>query len=236
MPQDSTPSGRTIAIGDIHGCQHALQALLGAIAPTAADTIVTLGDVIDRGPNSREVIQTLIDLSSRCQLVPLLGNHEEMLLTARIDPDSLAVLSTWLRNGGTATLESYGQGVGPQDIPDDHIEFVESCVEYYETETHIFVHGNYDPNRPIDQQGTFTLLWESLRARVPERHVSGKTIVVGHTAQREGQILDRGYLKCIDTHCYGGGWLTALDAASGHVWQANQDGELREMPQSQPAV
>ena len=230
MTEDPSKPERTIAIGDIHGCQQALEAILAAIKPTAVDTIVTLGDIIDRGPESRAVVETLIDLGRRCQLVPLLGNHEEMLLTVRIDPDSLDVLSMWLRNGGTATLDSYGPGVGPHDIPQTHIEFIESCVQFHETDTHIFVHGNYDPNCPLSQQSSFTLLWESLRARTPERHVSGKTMVVGHTAQRDGQILDRGYLKCIDTNCYGGGWLTALDTATGKIWQANQQGELRELP------
>ena len=228
MPAESSPSARTIAIGDIHGCSAALGALIDAIDPQPDDTIIPLGDVIDRGPDSRGAIDMLIELSGRCHLVPLLGNHEEMLLTARIDPDSLAALSAWLRNGGAATLESYGPGTGPQDLPAEHVDFIESCIEYYETDTHVFVHANYDANLPFDKQFAYKLHWESLRARIPERHISGKTVVVGHTPQRAGQILDRGYLKCIDTGCYGGSWLTALDVDTGQLWQANQQGELRE--------
>ena len=74
---------RTIAIGDIHGCSAALDALLDAIRPRPEDTIVTLGDYIDRGPDSRGVLDRLIDLGRRCRLVPLLGNHDQMLLDVR---------------------------------------------------------------------------------------------------------------------------------------------------------
>src|SRR4051812_9682650 len=69
---------RTIAIGDIHGCDAALAALVAAIAPQPNDTLVVLGDFVDRGPNTRGVIDQLIELSQRCRLVTLLGNHEEM--------------------------------------------------------------------------------------------------------------------------------------------------------------
>jgi serine/threonine protein phosphatase 1 len=63
---------------------------------------------------------------------------------------------------------------------------------------------------------------------VPARHCSGKVAVVGHTPQKSGEVLDLGYLKCIDTFCHGGGWLTALEVGTGKVWQANRAGEVRE--------
>ena len=75
--------GRIIAIGDVHGCSAALAALVQAIAPTPLDTLVFLGDYIDRGPDSRGVLEQVIALAERCIVVPLLGNHEEMLLAAR---------------------------------------------------------------------------------------------------------------------------------------------------------
>ena len=74
---------RTIAIGDIHGCSAALDALLDAIRPRPEDAIVTLGDYINRGPDSRGVLDRLIKLSNQCRLIPLLGNHEQMLFEAR---------------------------------------------------------------------------------------------------------------------------------------------------------
>src|SRR4026209_381065 len=96
---------RTIAIGDVHGCSVALQTLIAAINPQPEDTIVTLGDYVDRGPDSRGVIDQLIALIDRCELVPLLGNHDLMLLQSITDR---AMFDFWQTCGGSATLESYG--------------------------------------------------------------------------------------------------------------------------------
>src|ERR1043166_4066276 len=98
-------SGRTIAVGDVHGCSRALATLLDAIGPEPDDRLVLLGDYVDRGPDSRGVLDQLISLVGRCRVVPLLGNHEEMLLAVRSAP---AALKGWLTCGGLATLESYG--------------------------------------------------------------------------------------------------------------------------------
>ncbi len=72
---------RVIAIGDIHGCDVALETLLDAIDPRPEDLIITLGDIVDRGPNSRRSLDLLIDLRDRCQYIGILGNHEEMMLS-----------------------------------------------------------------------------------------------------------------------------------------------------------
>ncbi len=213
---------RTIAIGDIHGCAKALAALIQAIEPTEGDLIVPLGDYVDRGPESRKVIDLLIDLVDRCQLVPLLGNHEAMMLAAL---DSAEVYEHWCRVGGRETLESYGGSL--DDLPVEHLIFMRGLKQYHETGSHIFVHANYDATLSLEQQPDRLLLWEHLVHTVPGRHQSGKTVVVGHTPQGTGEILDLGYLVCIDTYCFGGGWLTALDVESGTMWQANRDGELR---------
>lgn len=220
-------AGRTIAIGDIHGCSAALVTLLHAVAPQADDCLVVLGDYIDRGPDTRAAIDALLSAGKHCRLVALLGNHEEMLLDARAGDDPQA-LCRWLQAGGTATLDSYGYGIGPDRLPEEHAAFVEHSLPWYETGTHIFVHANYDANEPMENQSAFALRWEPLREQVPPRHISGKTVIAGHTPQSDGTIFDRGYLKCIDTHCYAGGWLTALDVADGQLWQANQQGELRQ--------
>jgi serine/threonine protein phosphatase 1 len=217
---------RTIAIGDIHGCSAALAALIDAIDPRPDDVLVTLGDYINRGPDSRGVFDLLIGLGRRCRLVPLLGNHDQMLLEARsgLHP------TTWLGMGGLATLDSYGPGRDLDLIPDDHYTFLEGCLDFYETDTHIFVHANYFPDIPMDEQEVVMLRWESLRDMTPGPHDSGKTVIVGHTSQKGGEILDLGHLVCIDTYCHGDGWLTALDVMTGQVWQANRDGELRTGP------
>jgi serine/threonine protein phosphatase 1 len=214
---------RTIAIGDIHGCSAALDALLEAIRPRPDDCIVTLGDYVNRGPNTRGVIERLIELKTRCRLVPLLGNHDQMLLAARSGLHGM----TWMRMGGLATLHSYGTSRDLELVPDEHYEFLKECLDYYETDTHIFVHASYFPNSPMDEQPVVKLRWESIRDMTPGLHESGKTVIVGHTSQKNGEILDLGHVKCIDTYCYGGGWLTALDVQTGEVWQADLEGKMR---------
>jgi serine/threonine protein phosphatase 1 len=216
---------RTIAIGDIHGCSAALDALLEAIRPRLDDTIVALGDYINRGPDSKGVIERLIKLSHQCRLVPLLGNHDHMLLAARSGLHTM----NWIRMGGLATLQSYGTVFELNLIPDDHIKFLKSCLDYYETDTHIFVHANYEPHLPMTEQTAPTLRWKPLRNSIPEPHASGKTVIVGHTSQKSGEILDLGHVKCIDTCCYGRGWLTALDVHAEEVWQAGIEGNMRRL-------
>jgi serine/threonine protein phosphatase 1 len=215
---------RTIAVGDIHGCLAALETLLAAIRPQPDDTLVLLGDYVDRGPQSRGVIERLLGLQRQCQLVHLLGNHDEMMLAVYDGQSQLLV--DWLLFGGNATLASYDV-VHIEDVPASHVQFLRSCPLYYESDRHIFVHGNYLAELPLEAQPADTLLWESLKARQPGRHCSGKAAIVGHTSQKSGEILDLGYLKCIDTWCYGEGWLTALCIESGQVWQADKHGVAR---------
>jgi serine/threonine protein phosphatase 1 len=223
---------RTIAVGDIHGCARALAALIEAIRPTADDTIVPLGDYIDRGPDSKGVIDQLLALGQCCRLVPILGNHEEMLMAAGADG---ATSRFWLSCGGEATVQSYGRpplrgelspGELKRLIPPEHVEFLRTCHDFHETATHLFVHASYAPDLPMREQSADMLRWNSIRGAA-EPHVSGKVAVVGHTPQKHGEILDLGFLKCIDTYCHGGGWLTALEVHTGTVWQADRHGTLR---------
>jgi serine/threonine protein phosphatase 1 len=222
---------RIIAIGDIHACSAALAALVRAIDPTAGDTLVFLGDYIDRGPDSRGVLEQVIALEQRCIVVPLLGNHEEMLLAAL---EGQSELRYWLKFGGTDALASYGYKGGPELrpadlralIPAEHLQFVQGCRDYFETVQHLFLHAAYEPDRPLHEQR-----WGGLRRvalpSVPARHFSGKIAIVGHTPQTSGEILDLGFVKCIETNCHGAGWLTALEVWTGKVWQASKEGEMR---------
>jgi calcineurin-like phosphoesterase family protein len=223
-------AGRTIAIGDIHGCSVALAALLNAIRPGPEDTLIPLGDYIDRGPDSRRVFDLLVALAARCRLVPLLGNHEEMLVAAVRDPDAI---QPWLACGGVETLRSYGWAPGgPRRslvawIPERHWEFLAGCLLYHGTATHLFVHAGYVPELPLGEQPGEALRWRATDAQAARPHCSGKVAVVGHTPQSSGEILDLGFLKCIDTYCHGGGWLTALEVHTGQVWQVDNSGKLR---------
>lgn len=216
---------RVIAIGDIHGCALALRAIIEAIRPKPHDTIVTLGDCVDRGPDSRDVIDELLALRSRCRLVNILGNHEEMMLNyleGRVQPDD------WLTFGGDATISSYAAAGEKPILPKDHVEFIRSWRDHSETDSYFFVHGGYHPEQLLVEQRWQVWRWHSLRDAVPGPHISGKTAVVGHTSQKDGEILKLPHLICIDTYCWGGGWLTALDVTSGNCWQANRKGKLRE--------
>jgi serine/threonine protein phosphatase 1 len=219
---------RLLAIGDIHGCLLALDTLLDRITPGPEDQLITLGDYLDRGPDSRGVLERLIALNATGRLIPLRGNHDEMLLLARDGRDRCL----WLTCGGRNTLASYGIPDGTdgdyQAIPDRHFGFLEEdCRDYYETDTHFFVHANVDPDLPLAEQSTAVLYWDKLF--VTQRpHLSGKVMVCGHTRQRSGVPLSLGHTICIDTGVYEpAGWLTGLDVLSGEYWQANQRGEFR---------
>lgn len=226
-------AGRTIAVGDIHGCRAALAAVLDAARPGPTDTVVTLGDSIDRGPDSRGVIDDLLALAGHCRLVPLLGNHEELLLAALADREGLR---RWLALGGADTLRSYGWAPGgPRRavadwIPPAHRAFLAGLRPYHETATHLFVHAGYVPDLPLEQQPRLALRWRVTDTRTAVPHQSGKVAVVGHTPQRSGEVFDLGFLRCIDTDCVRGGWLTALDVGSGEVWQADRAGNMRGLP------
>jgi Calcineurin-like phosphoesterase len=223
-------AGRTIAIGDIHGCSRALAALLDAVEPQPADTVITLGDHIDRGPDSRGAIERLLRLARECRLVPLIGNHEEMFAEALGDK---AAIEKWLRCGGADTLRSYGwQRRGrPRPLrdwfPEEHRRFLADCRSLYETPTHIFVHAGLLPDEPLDRQPSVVLRWRVTDRATARPHQSGKVVVVGHTPQLAGDVLDLGFLLCIDTNCFRGGWLTAVDVESGQVWQTDQSGRRR---------
>lgn len=214
-------TARTIAIGDIHGCSEALRALVAAIDPQPADTIVTLGDYIDRGPDSRGVIDQILALEKRCRVVPLLGNHELMLLDALQNPYAVG---PWRDCGGDATLASYSS---LPKVPDSHLDFIRRCRRYHETDSHFFIHANYQYDVPLDEQPDYLVFWEHLIFSKPRPHENGKIAIVGHTSQKNGDILDLGHVICIDTFCHGSGWLTALEMDSQKVWQADRNGQLR---------
>ena len=220
---------RHLAIGDIHGCINALTSLVDFVAFRHDDTIITLGDYVDRGPDTRAVIDYMIELGKTHNQVPLRGNHEIMMLDSR---DSKSWYEAWLTYGGEATLRSYAASPGDDgsfaDVPDAHIDFLENkLVSYYECESHFFVHANADARVALDDQPESALYWQ--RYRDPEQHCSNKIMVCGHTIQQSGLPLSNDYSICIDTWAYGDGWLSCLDVESGTIWQANEAGETRSL-------
>ncbi|SHJ19000.1 serine/threonine protein phosphatase 1 [Malonomonas rubra DSM 5091] len=234
---------RLIAIGDIHGQRIMLDDLLSQIEPTDLDLIVFLGDYIDRGPDSKGVIDDLIDFKLFYpQTIFLRGNHEQMFLDALIDcgiriGERLSDVSPkWVKeisrysdatmfklNGGEQTLKSYGAELVMDfpgftllgEIPSDHIEFLEQTQMCFEHEHFVFVHAGINPLLPLEQQ-QYTLLWD----RDLEASPSGKTVIIGHTPCPDGAPLIADDLIMLDTGAAYDGPLTAMDVLSGQVWQA----------------
>ncbi|MCX6853419.1 MAG: metallophosphoesterase [Verrucomicrobia bacterium] len=219
---------RTLVIGDIHGCSVALRTLLDAVRPGPEDVLITLGDYVDRGPDSKGVIDILIGLESTTQLKPLTGNHEILFLEAfaeRIDPQG------WLRVGGAETLISYSgdpSKISFAAVSKEHLNFLsERCLRYYEDAKHFYVHANANSVYALADQNDDWLFWTRFSDAFP--HVSGKTMICGHSAQKSGLPAVRPFAICIDTWIYGQGWLTCLEVETGAIYQANEKGELRTL-------
>jgi serine/threonine protein phosphatase 1 len=212
---------RTIAIGDIHGCHLALEQVLRDLKISAGDTIIVLGDVVDRGPGTKQAVDQLLELETSCRLIFLMGNHEEMMLEAR---EGGMIASTWLRYGGQQTLDSYGGGFGL--VPDRHWEFFQSGRDYWETESEIFVHANLEPGVELPAQSGDWLRWTQLSGQETPREC-GRRVVCGHSSLMKGVPLVLDGWVCIDTRCYGRQYLSALDVTNDLVYQAKQSGEPR---------
>ncbi len=217
---------RTLAIGDIHGCSTALRTLLDIVQPGPDDVLVTLGDYVDRGPDSKGVLDILIDLEKSTQLKPVIGNHEILFLEAlnqRIDPEG------WLRVGGKETIESYSPGLQCLTwnvVPPAHIDFLsQRCLRYYEDEANLYVHANANAYFSLADQSDDWLFWTRFDDVYP--HTSGKRIICGHTAQKSGLPNLKSYAICLDTWAYGQGWLTCMDVEAETFVQVNNAGAVR---------
>jgi serine/threonine protein phosphatase 1 len=209
---------RTIAIGDIHGHADALDRLLDAVAPSPLDTLVFVGDSINRGPDSLGVLDRIIALGGNCRVVGLLGNHEAMLLEQR---DDGTAPRDWLSSGSGDDPHWAVPTLRPEELSEEHWTFLAGLRLFFETEPHFFIHANYAPNWRLEDHDSNTALWLPL-TDIPGPHYSGKIAVLGHTPQPDGEVLTLPHLVCIDTGCGFGGPLTALDCGSGRVWQARQ--------------
>ena len=211
-------------IGDIHGCSKALRTLIETIDPGSGDEIIFLGDYIDRGPDSRNVIDQLMSLSQVTSTIFLRGNHEVMLLAVACG----ASQEIWLRSGGNATLASYGGSLSR--LPSAHVDFFNQTRRHHETDCELFVHAMYDPVVAMDQQGDALTYWTHLPRPLPGPHQSGKRVHVGHTPQPGGNVLLTNHLIGLDTYCFGGGYLTAMNLDTGELIQADRSGHLRRVP------
>ena len=231
----TVPAGRrAYAVGDVHGRLDLLDELLRSIEadnatrPQARVTIIFLGDLIDRGPQSAQVIERLRRYRPAfAKAVFLMGNHEEVLL--RILSGETTLLTDWLRFGGAECARSYGidprqlETLGGasalkllrQAIPKEHAKFLASFVDTASFGKYLFVHAGIRPGVPLSHQQPHDLRW--IRLPFLEHEADHGCIVVhGHTIteavdERENRIG-------VDTGAYRTGILTALGVESSERW------------------
>lgn len=166
--------GRLIAVGDIHGEIEKLNNLLGKINPQKSDKLVFLGDYIDRGKNSKEVIERLLKLSKTTNCIFLKGNHEDMLLKARTEED----VENWLLSGGNETLASYDNF---KNIFKLHNKFFNNLKRYHIENGYLFSHAGINPNKTIENQTDDDLFWIRDKFYSNPNKLPYK-VVFGHTA------------------------------------------------------
>lgn len=217
---------RAYAIGDIHGRLDLLDKLLteidrdDATRPQKETQLIFLGDLIDRGPHSKQVLDRVIELGrTNRKCIVIRGNHEASLLQGLFE--NPRILPQWLRHGGFETAESYGLSRGQimsakganlqhlllSAIPESHLKFLSDTVTQVRFGDYLFVHAGVRPGVPLDQQKPEDLMW--IRSAFLESQADfGCTIVHGHTISETAII--RPNRIGIDTGAYRTGRLTAL--------------------------
>lgn len=216
----------TYAIGDIHGTSDALQTLLDLQLFSKEDTLVFLGDYVNKGPDVRGTLEQLIRVSGDLKTIFLRGNHEIMMMRSR---SNKRLFANWMFSGGKETLASYGLYGNPdwaQKIPGAHWEFLEHTQPYFEKTNNIFVHAGLESGIPLARQHQLYLYWKAYVE--PVAYAPGKIVICGHTARKNGLIAHFGHTTCLDTFAHGGQWLTCLEVETGKFWQTRKNGEVRE--------
>lgn len=212
---------RIYAIGDIHGCLEKLTELLNKITlDKQNDTLVFIGDYIDRGRYGREVVDYVIGLQGDCKnVVCLLGNHEQMFLHYLEGVDE----SMYLANGGKATLDSFGILLSDNiekrkaKISAKYRRFFESLFLYYETDKYILVHAGLRPGLPLCDQALDDLLWIRYEF-INSEDDFGKIVIFGHTPMTR-PLIDKNKIG-IDTGAVYGGSLTCVELPKVKIYQA----------------
>lgn len=230
---------RRIVIGDVHGHYDGLMQLLESIAPDGNDQVYFLGDLIDRGPKSSQVL----DFVQQSGYVSLLGNHEQMLLDA-FPKGKVATpaLQAWLYSGGQSTVASYDN---PENLL-EKLEWIRTFPVHLDLGDVWLVHAGLHPNLALEQQTTHEFCWirDAFHSST-KPYFSDKLIITGHTITftlpnvAPGSLArGRGWLD-IDTGVYHpkSGWLTALDLTYECVYQVNVfKHDSRRMPLMEASV
>lgn len=202
---------RIFAIGDIHGNSELLRNLIQILKPTKDDMLIFLGDYINRGPDSKGVIDILLALQDNTNTRFIMGNHDEMLLAALAGgADNIK----FFKKFGQTTVDSYNLNFEVRNFPRPHALFFADLLDYVESDKHIFVHASVEPDKPMVMQDTLFLRWNTISSALAKGvfpHESGKTIICGHEAGNNVVTYD--WAICIDTGCSvkENGSLTAFD-------------------------
>lgn len=229
-----------IAIGDIHGHLDHLNALIDKIDAQEDDTVVFIGDYIDRGPNSKGVINRVMQFQKEhSDTICLMGNHEKMMLdglvrSVKVGPRTYGYSAKewyeiWMRNGGMNTLRSYPGTTGMYgayfaDIPEEHIEWMEGLRKYHIQNDFFFAHAGANPFYNLYGQALAddtNLLWGRDHINMHEFPEWEMPVVCGHTPQLDGPIV-RDKMICIDTGCFRTGVLTAIRLPEREIIQVTQ--------------
>ncbi len=225
---------RTLVVGDIHGKLELFNLLLEKMEYRAGeDRLILIGDLVDRGEDSRGVVARAIELKREApnNVVVLRGNHEAMMLAALSHPEGEQA-ELWYYNGGIETLQSYMDEEGDCDVPEEHWDFLASLPTWYEDDHAIYVHASLpeaddgDFLHPDKAPESPEIYWARNRRFYLEYR--GKTVVFGHTITgmifgERGEVWLRDSLICVDTGAYLTGVLSAIELPSRRVFSvANQ--------------
>jgi serine/threonine protein phosphatase 1 len=188
-------------IPDIHGCNKTFRKLVNEMIKLKEDDLlITLGDYIDRGPNSKGVLDFLIELKEKTNLVGLMGNHEEFMMLSLNNKD---VEKEWNLGGGISTKISFNNGI----IPDKYYEFISNLYTHCCLDNYIFVHAGLDFTLDdIMKTDSDTKLWGRMGTIIPEK-LNGKTLITGHTITELTTIKKNIETKCwinLDNGCFQG--------------------------------
>ncbi len=211
---------RLFAISDIHGCfKPFYELVVKVINLKKDDRLILLGDYIDRGEQSKEVIDFIIDLKkSGFDVTPLTGNHEQMMLESFYNPD---ILPLWFLNNGITTLISFST-MDVRDIGLDYIKFLSELEYFYESGNILFVHAGFNDPDQDPFADRHKMIWEC-RFSYQNPILSGKTIIHGHRPKTidyvKRLISEKSQVIPIDTGCVydkelGYGNLSALEISS----------------------
>ena len=211
---------RLLAISDIHGCYDAFEELvIRSVRLNRSDKLILLGDYIDRGEKSKEVIDLIFDLIKKgYDIKPLVGNHEVMLINASKDSNQMPL---WLLNSGMATMQSFGiQHL--TNIEGKYLDFIQNLSYYEDVGNFLFVHAGFNDLAPDPFTDEHGMIWEChLSYEHPE--LKNKTIIHGHRPKRvefvQKLINENSRVIPIDTGCIyeneaGYGYLSALDVGA----------------------